>query len=239
MKSRLVRQYRSWKCSTCRTRLSRKPPDAVIRGLVDRDLRLRPAPVRRARRLPEAGRHPRPRAHGCRRRGRTPAVRTLEAATGSSSRSTSPAGTAGCASAAVRPVRDDPGPRAGQGRGAVRLHRAVRLGTRRAGRVPARAAGPVRADQGPRGPPDDRFLYLSDVLPTAWQAVGTRTSRAAALWPCSVSGPSARCARGSALTGPAGSSAWIGARTAGAGRAPAWRPSTWASSTTSPRRSAR
>ena len=23
----------------------------------------------------------------------------------------------------------------------------------------------------PEGPPDDRFVYLSDVLPTAWQAV--------------------------------------------------------------------
>ena len=48
------------------------------------------------------------------------------------------------------PVRDDPGPRAGQGRRAVRLHLAVRLGARRPGRVPARAAGAVRADQGRR-----------------------------------------------------------------------------------------
>ncbi len=43
--------------------------------------------------------------------------------------------------------------------------------SRRPGRVPAGAAGPVRADQGARGPPDERFLFLSDVLPTAWQAV--------------------------------------------------------------------
>src|SRR5437763_437357 len=28
--------------------------------------------------------------------------------------------------------------------------------------------GPIKV---PEGPPDDRFLYLSDVLPTAWQAV--------------------------------------------------------------------
>ena len=36
-------------------------------------------------------------------------------------------------------------------------------------RVPA---GPLRADQGARErPPDERFLFLSDVLPTAWQAV--------------------------------------------------------------------
>ena len=28
--------------------------------------------------------------------------------------------------------------------------------------------GPIKV---PEGPPDDRFVYLSDVLPTAWQAV--------------------------------------------------------------------
>lgn len=35
-------------------------------------------------------------------------------------------------------------------------------------RVPMAHFGPIRV---PEGPPDDRFLYLSDVLPTAWQAV--------------------------------------------------------------------
>jgi threonine dehydrogenase-like Zn-dependent dehydrogenase len=35
-------------------------------------------------------------------------------------------------------------------------------------RVPHADFGPVRV---PEGPPDDRFVYLSDVLPTAWQAV--------------------------------------------------------------------
>ena len=35
-------------------------------------------------------------------------------------------------------------------------------------RVPQAQYGPVKV---PHGPPDDRFLYLSDVLPTAWQAV--------------------------------------------------------------------
>ena len=35
-------------------------------------------------------------------------------------------------------------------------------------RVPQAHYGPVKI---PDGPPDDRFLYLSDVLPTAWQAV--------------------------------------------------------------------
>jgi threonine dehydrogenase-like Zn-dependent dehydrogenase len=35
-------------------------------------------------------------------------------------------------------------------------------------RVPQAQFGPVKV---PEGPPDERFLYLSDVLPTAWQAV--------------------------------------------------------------------
>jgi threonine dehydrogenase-like Zn-dependent dehydrogenase len=35
-------------------------------------------------------------------------------------------------------------------------------------RVPQAHFGPIKV---PHGPPDDRFLYLSDVLPTAWQAV--------------------------------------------------------------------
>jgi threonine dehydrogenase-like Zn-dependent dehydrogenase len=35
-------------------------------------------------------------------------------------------------------------------------------------RVPHADFGPIKV---PEGPPDERFLYLSDVLPTAWQAV--------------------------------------------------------------------
>ncbi|MGA8115430.1 MAG: zinc-dependent alcohol dehydrogenase [Actinocatenispora sp.] len=35
-------------------------------------------------------------------------------------------------------------------------------------RVPQAQFGPVKV---PEGPPDERFLYLSDVLPTSWQAV--------------------------------------------------------------------
>jgi threonine dehydrogenase-like Zn-dependent dehydrogenase len=35
-------------------------------------------------------------------------------------------------------------------------------------RVPQAQYGPVKV---PEGPPDERFLFLSDVLPTAWQAV--------------------------------------------------------------------
>lgn len=35
-------------------------------------------------------------------------------------------------------------------------------------RVPQAHFGPIKV---PEGPPDERFLYLSDILPTAWQAV--------------------------------------------------------------------
>ena len=35
-------------------------------------------------------------------------------------------------------------------------------------RVPHADYNPIKV---PEGPPDDRFVYLSDVLPTAWQAV--------------------------------------------------------------------
>lgn len=35
-------------------------------------------------------------------------------------------------------------------------------------RVPQAHYGPIKV---PEGPPDDRYIYLSDVLPTAWQAV--------------------------------------------------------------------
>ena len=131
--------------------------------------------------VPHTRRHPRPRAdghrrggrlrghpHRARRPGRRPVQHLLRLVLDVLPR-------------AVRPVRDDAGPRAGQGRRAVRLHLAVRRGAGRPGRVPAGAAGPLRADQGARtGTPDERYLYLSDILPTAWQAVATPTCPTAA-----------------------------------------------------------
>jgi threonine dehydrogenase-like Zn-dependent dehydrogenase len=68
-------------------------------------------------------------------------------------------------------VRDDPGPRARQGAalfGYTKLYGEVPGGQAEYLRVPQAHFGPVKV---PEGPPDDRFLYLSDVLPTAWQAV--------------------------------------------------------------------
>ena len=68
-------------------------------------------------------------------------------------------------------MRDHAGPRPGQGRLAVRLYQAVRTGSRGQAeflRVPQAQFGPIKV---PKRPPDERFVYLSDVLPTAWQAV--------------------------------------------------------------------
>ena len=61
-----------------------------------------------------------------------------------------------------------------QGKGAtpVRLHQPVRRRPRRPGRVPARARRPSSGrSRCPREHSDQRFLYLSDILPTAWQGV--------------------------------------------------------------------
>ncbi|MGW3462888.1 zinc-dependent alcohol dehydrogenase [Streptomyces olivaceoviridis] len=61
----------------------------------------------------------------------------------------------------------------GEGMGAAifgysRLYGSVPGGQAEYLRVPQAQFGPVKV---PEGPPDDRFVYLSDVLPTAWQAV--------------------------------------------------------------------
>ncbi|MGD9483270.1 zinc-dependent alcohol dehydrogenase [Streptomyces sp. TRM70308] len=52
--------------------------------------------------------------------------------------------------------------------GYTNLYGAVPGGQAEYLRVPQAQYGPVKV---PEGPPDDRYLYLSDVLPTAWQAV--------------------------------------------------------------------
>ncbi|MFF9281280.1 zinc-dependent alcohol dehydrogenase [Streptomyces griseosporeus] len=62
---------------------------------------------------------------------------------------------------------------AGEGMGAAlfgytRLYGAVPGAQAEYLRVPQAQFGPIKI---PEGPPDDRFVYLSDVLPTAWQAV--------------------------------------------------------------------
>jgi threonine dehydrogenase-like Zn-dependent dehydrogenase len=52
--------------------------------------------------------------------------------------------------------------------GYTKLYGAVPGGQAEYLRVPQAHYGPIKV---PAGPPDERFLYLSDVLPTAWQAV--------------------------------------------------------------------
>src|SRR5436190_1798475 len=52
--------------------------------------------------------------------------------------------------------------------GYTELYGQVPGGQAEALRVPQGHFGPVKV---PEGPPDERFVYLSDVLPTAWQAV--------------------------------------------------------------------
>ncbi|WP_326999829.1 glutathione-dependent formaldehyde dehydrogenase [Dactylosporangium sp. NBC_01737] len=52
--------------------------------------------------------------------------------------------------------------------GYTRLYGQVPGGQAEFLRVPQAQFGPIKV---PDGPPDDRFVYLSDVLPTAWQAV--------------------------------------------------------------------
>ena len=52
--------------------------------------------------------------------------------------------------------------------GYTRLYGQVPGGQAELLRVPQAHFGPIKV---PEGPPDERFLYLSDVLPTSWQAV--------------------------------------------------------------------
>ena len=83
------------------------------------------------------------------------------------------------------------------------------------GEVPGGQAEYLRVPQAqfthikvPDGPSDERFVYLSDVLPTAWQAVAVRRrSPTAARSSCSVSARSATWRPASPRTRARGSSA--------------------------------
>ncbi|HEX2240542.1 MAG TPA: zinc-dependent alcohol dehydrogenase [Actinomycetota bacterium] len=66
--------------------------------------------------------------------------------------------------------------------GYTHLYGAVPGGQAEYLRVPQAHFGPIKV---PEGPPDERFLYLSDVLPTAWQAVAyadVRQGSSVAVW---------------------------------------------------------
>ena len=129
------------------------------------------ASLRGARRLPRGGRHPRPRADGHRRgrwrRGRAhragrprrgPVQHLLRPLLHVRARLHSQ-----CETTQVRE----------QNKGAslfgyTKLYGQVPGGQAELLRVPQAQFGPIKV---PEGPPDERFVYLSDVLPTAWQGV--------------------------------------------------------------------
>ena len=99
-------------------------------------------------------------------------VTAVRPATASSSRSTSPAAPAGCATQGLQSQCETTQNR-DQGFGAslfgyTKLYGQVPGGQAEYLRVPFGNTLPIKV---PEGPPDDRFVYLSDVLPTAWQAV--------------------------------------------------------------------
>lgn len=98
-------------------------------------------------------------------------VRMSQRATRSSSPSRSHAATASCARRTCRPSARRPrsAPRAWERRCShTRLYGQVPGGQAEYLRVPQAQYGPITV---PAGPPDDMFVYLSDVLPTSWQAV--------------------------------------------------------------------
>jgi threonine dehydrogenase-like Zn-dependent dehydrogenase len=72
-------------------------------------------------------------------------------------------------------VRDYAGARPGHGRhsllGFTKLYGEVPGGQAEFLRVPQAQYGPIKVPEEAEGMPDDRFVYLSDVLPTSWQAV--------------------------------------------------------------------
>ena len=141
--------------------------------------------------VPHPRRRPRPRADGHRRGGRPRGHPPQRGRPGRRAVQHLLRLAAGCARAActpsARPRRCASRARAPRCSATPRCTASVPGGQ---ARVPAGAAGPVRPDQGAATAPDERFLFLSDILPTAWQAVALRRrARAAAPSRSSGSGP--------------------------------------------------
>ena len=187
-------------------------------GHLDRDLRVGPAPVRGARAVPHPRRRARPRADGHRRGGRPRGHPPQGRATGSSSRSTSPAARCWMCSRGLYAQCETTQVRE-QGKGAAlfgytSLYGAVPGGQAEYLRVPA---GPLRPDQG-AGRARRRALPLPLRHP-AHRLAGRRLrrrARAAARSPSSGSDRSASSAPGSA-----------GTRAPSASSASTWCPSGW------------
>jgi threonine dehydrogenase-like Zn-dependent dehydrogenase len=93
------------------------------------------------------------------------------------------------------------------------------------GQVPGGQAEYLRVPQAqfthikvPEGPPDERYVYLSDVLPTAWQAVEYAAVPDGAPSPCWALARSGTCAVESLRTAGTESSALISFRSGWSGR---------------------
>ena len=142
------------------------------RDHLDQHLRVRPAPLRDARRVHETGGHPRPRTDGHRPRSRRTTSAICASATGWSSRSRSPAAAVTCATSSCSPNARPPrcATRAWEPRCSATPSSTAKCpgGQAELLRVPQAQFTHIKV---PVGPPDSRFVYLSDVLPTAWQAV--------------------------------------------------------------------
>ena len=138
----------------------------------DRAVRLGPAPLRGARAVHDRGRHPRPRADGHRRGGRQRGRRTSRSATASSCPFQISCGHCFMCDQGLQTQCETTQVRE-QGMGAAlfgysKLYGEVPGGQAEFLRVPQAQNTTIKV---PEGPPDERFVYLSDVLPTAWQAV--------------------------------------------------------------------
>ena len=168
-----------------------QPTDAIIRVTSTGPVRLRPAPLRGARPVHRRGRRPRPRADGRRRGGRRRGRRTSPSATASSIPFNISCGHCFMCEHGLQSqcettqVRDQ-----GMGAALFGYTKLYGAGARRPGRVPARPAGPVRADQGPRRPAG-RPLPVPLRRPADGLAGGASTPRSptAAASPCIGLGP--------------------------------------------------
>ena len=155
-----------------------EPTDAIIEDHLDRPLRLRPAPLRgRSARSSTPGDVLGHEPMGVVEEVGPDVTEPRASATAWSCRSTSPAALLDVRRTGLHSQCETTQNREhGTGASAVRLHASstARCPAARPSTCASRSATTCRS-RCPTGPPDDRFLFLSDVLPTAWQAVSTPT----------------------------------------------------------------